>query len=79
MVTEEETSLSSAGVGEVGMAGRSAAAGRGGPPEVFVQGWWEGWAAGLACFQSERVKARMGEGTKAPFFFLRVWREIIEG
>lgn len=69
-MTAEETSLSSAEAGEVGMAHRSAAAERVGPPEASARGWWEGWAAGLACSQLERVKAQMGEGTKAPFFFL---------
>lgn len=39
LVTEEGTSLSSAGAGEVGMARRSAAAGKVGPPEVSAQGW----------------------------------------
>lgn len=41
LVTEEGTSLSSAGADEVGMARRSAAAGKVGPPEVSAQGWWE--------------------------------------
>lgn len=79
LVTAEETSLSSAGAGEVGMAHRSAAAERVGPPEVSARGWWEGWAAGPACSQLERVKAQMGEGTKAPFSFLRVRAETIQG
>lgn len=79
LVTAEETSLSSAGADEVGMAHRSAAAERVGPPEVSARGWWEGWAAGPACSQMETVKAQMGEGTKAPFFFLRVWAETIQG
>lgn len=41
LVTEGGTSLSSAGEGEVGMARRSAAVERVGPPEVSAQGWWE--------------------------------------
>lgn len=79
LVTAEETSLSSAGAGEVGMAHRSAAAERVGPPEASARVWWEGWAAGPACSQLERVKAQMGEGTKAPFFFLRVRAETTQG
>lgn len=79
LVTAEETLLSSAVAGEVGMAHRSAAAERAGPPEGSARGWWEGWAAGPACSQLERVKAQMGEGTKAPFSFLRVWAETIQG
>lgn len=53
------------------MARRSAAAGRGEPPKGSAQGWWEGWAAGVACSQKWRVKAQAGEGTKAPFSSLR--------
>lgn len=71
LVTEEETSPSSAGAGEVGRAGRFAAEGRAEPPEGSAQGWWEGWAAGAACSQKSRVKAQAGEETKALFFSLR--------
>lgn len=71
LVTEEGTSLSSAGEGEVGTARRSAAGGRAEPPEGSAQGWWGGWAAGASCSQKSRVKAQAGEETKAPFFSLR--------
>lgn len=71
LVTEEETSPSSAGAGEVGTARRFAAGGRVGPPEGSAQGWWAGWAAGAACSPKLRAKAQAGEETKAPFFSLR--------
>jgi hypothetical protein len=71
LVTEEGTSLSSAGVGEVCTAHRSAAVGRAEPPEGSALGWWEDWAVGEACSQKSRVKAQAGEGTKAPFFSLK--------
>ena len=70
-MTEEETSPSSAGVGEVGTAHRFAAGGRVEPPEGSAQGWWVGWAAGAACSPKWRAKAQAGEETKAPFFSLR--------
>lgn len=67
-VTGGGTSLSSAGADEVGRACRSAVGGRVGPPEGSAQGWWEGWAAGVAwsLWSRLRVKAQAGELTKAP-------------
>lgn len=71
LVTEEGMSLSSAGVDEVGTAHRFAAGGRVEPLEGSARGWWEGWAVGAACSQKSRVKAQVGEETKAPFFSLK--------
>lgn len=70
-MTGEETSPSSAGAGEAGRAGRFAAEGRVEPPAGSALGWWEGWAVGVACSPTSRVKAQAGEETKALFFSLR--------
>ena len=71
LVTEGETSPSSAGAGEVGTARRFAAGGRVEPPEGSAWGWWAGWAAGAACSQKRRLKAQEGEEAKALFSSLR--------